>query len=444
MLIGYDSELLRDVFVSERMAEIFTFERTLQSWLDVEAALARAEARVGVIPQEAADEITRKAVAANLDLDELRAGLRETLHPVVPMVRLLTEACEGDLGGSIHWGATTQDIMDTGMVLQLRDASVLISAELTRIRAAAASLAERYRSAVMPGRTHGQHAVPITFGYKAAVWVDEADRHIEAFARAAEGIRVVQFGGAAGTLASVGSVGISIRHELAKELDLVEPRITWHVSRDRLTTYAYELASAALFVQRIAREVILLQGTDTSELAEPFHMGKVGSSTMPHKRNPVMCETIWSLAALAQDALRSIMTAAPQAHERDMAAWEIEWEAVPRLCVSTHQAFILAADVLEGLHVDVERMRANVDALNGLIMSEATMMRLAPHLGRQDAHDVVYDAAMRAYEENLSMIDLIREDPRLAGLDAAQNLAEPEAVIDAAERLVDDVLGRKA
>jgi 3-carboxy-cis,cis-muconate cycloisomerase len=253
MLIGYDSELLRDVFISERMAEIFTFERTLQSWLDVEAALARAEARLGVVPQEAADEITRKAVASNLDLDELRAGLRETLHPVVPMVRLLTAACEGDLGGSIHWGATTQDIMDTGMVLQLREASVLVAAELQRVRDAAAALALRHRSTVMPGRTHGQHAVPITFGYKAAVWVDEADRHIEAFARTAEGVRVVQFGGAAGTLASVGEVGIRIRHELAAELDLVEPRITWHVSRDRLTTYAYELASASLFVQRLAQ-----------------------------------------------------------------------------------------------------------------------------------------------------------------------------------------------
>jgi len=426
------------------MAAVFTFERTLQSWLDVEAALARAEARLGVVPQEAADEITRKAVASNLDLDALRAGLRETLHPVVPMVRLLAEACEGDLGGSIHWGATTQDIMDTGMVLQLREAAVLVAAELQRIRDAAAVLAERHRSTVMAGRTHGQHAVPITFGYKAAVWVDEAERHIAAFARAAEGARVVQFGGAAGTLASVGAVGIRIRHELARELDLAEPRITWHVSRDRFTDYAYELASAALFVQRIAREVILLQGTDTSELAEPFHMGKVGSSTMPHKRNPVMCETIWSLAALSQDAFRSIMTAAPQAHERDMAAWEVEWEAVPRLCVWVHQALFLAAEVLEGLHVDATRMRSNVDALQGLIMSEATMMRLAPHLGRQEAHDVVYDAAMRAYEEGLSMIDLVREDPRLAGLEAAQHLAEPEAVIDAAELLVDDVLGRNA
>jgi len=445
MRIGFDSDLLRDVYVSSTMAEIFAAERQLQAWLDVEAALARAEASLDLIPTAAAEEITRKAKAANLDLDAYRAGLRESLHPIVPMVRLLTAACDGDHGQYVHWGATTQDIMDTGMVLQLVAADELLLAELTRLRAAAATLAARYRSSIMPGRTHGQHAVPITFGYKAAVWVDELDRHLDAFTRASEAMRVVQFGGAAGTLASVGLSGIDVRRELAADLGLAEPRITWHVSRDRLVAYAFEHASVALFLQRLSREIALLQGTEMAEVAEPFHHGKVGSSTMPHKRNPVLCETVWSLAVLVQDTFRSLMTASVQQHERDMATWQIEWDAVPRLCVNSHQALIIAADVLEGLQVDEARMRANVELTNGLIMSESTMMRLAPSIGRQEAHDVVYDASMTAFEQGTSLAELIGADERVRAAlgDEADQLAAPETVVDAAEQLVDDVLGHR-
>ena len=440
MRIGFDSDLLRDVYLSPSMAELFAARRQLQAWLDVEAALARAQARLGLVPTTAAEEISRRAVADELDLDAYRAGLREALHPIVPMVRLLTAACEGDAGQYVHWGATTQDIMDTAMVLQLREANQLIARELTRCREASARLAARHRDDVMPGRTHGQHAVPITFGYKAAVWLDELDRHRVALERAAEDLRVVQFGGAAGTLASLGPDGLDVRRELAAELDLAEPRITWHVARDRLVALGGVQAGIALFLQRLSREVALLQGTEMAEVAEPFHHGKVGSSTMPHKRNPVLCETVFSLSVLVQDAYRTLMTASVQQHERDMATWQLEWDAVPRLWVYQHRALGLAADVLEGLHVDRDRMRANVELTDGLIMSESTMMRLAPSIGRQEAHDVVYDAAMAAFEERRPLADVVAADPRLAALEDARSLAQPESVVDAAGRLVDDVL----
>lgn len=443
MRIGFDSELFRDLYVSDAMAQVFAVDAQLQAWLDVEAALARAEARVGLIPQAAAEEISRKAVADVIDLDAYREDLRDTMHPIVPVVRLLAAACDDGHGQYVHWGATTQDILDTGVVLQLDRASGLLREQLLRVRGAAAALARTHRSDVMAGRTHGQHAVPITFGYKMAVYVDEFDRHLEGFDRAADAMRVVQFGGAAGTLASVGLEGIDVRRELAAELGLAEPRITWHVTRDRLLAYAFQLASIGLSLQRFSRMVITLQGNETAELAEPFHMGKVGSSTMPQKRNPVLCETIWSLCALVDDAFRSLMRGSVHEHERDMAAWQIEWEALPRLCVNIHHALSLAGEVLEGLHVDPARLRANVDITDGLIMSEAIMMRLAAKVGRQAAHDIVYEAAMEAHETGASMTDLLAADERLAGLDEATSLVDPGSVIEAAERLVDDVLAHE-
>jgi 3-carboxy-cis,cis-muconate cycloisomerase len=357
------------------------------------------------------------------------------------VVRLLSVACQDGHGQYVHWGATTQDILDTGLVLQLIQASALLRTELTRVRDAAAELARTHRSDVMPGRTHGQHAVPVTFGYKMALYVDEFDRHIANFDRVAAAVRVVQFGGAAGTLASVGRAGLAVRRELASELGLAEPAITWHIVRDRILDFAYHLTSVGLSLQRFSRMVITLQGNETGELAEPFHMGKVGSSTMPQKRNPVLCETMWSLCVLVEDAFRSLMRGSIHEHERDMAAWQLEWEALPRLCVNIHHALSIAGEVLEGLRVDPVRMRANVDMTNGLIMSEALMMRLAPHIGRQDAHDVVYDAAMEAFESGAGLIDLLRADERVDGLDAAQELTSPTSVIDAAEDLVDHVLG---
>ena len=330
--------------------------------------------------------------------------------------------------------------MDTGLVLQLRDAAAMLHTQLVAVRDAAAELARTHRSALMPGRTHGQHAVPITFGYKMAVWVDELDRQLAGLDRATEQAMVVQFGGACGTLASVGAVGLDVRRELAAELDLDDPAITWHVTRDRLLDLVFQLTSVAIGLKRFSRMVITLGGNETAELAEPFHHGKVGSSTMPHKRNPVLCETIWSAAVLVEDGFRSMMTAAVQEHERDMASWQVEWEALPRLCTNAHHALTLTVEVLEGLTVREARMRTNVDATDGLIMSEALMMRLAPHLGRQDAHDVVYDAAMAAQDGQGSLLDLVQLDERVASLAEATQLVDPAALVDGAEAQVDHVL----
>lgn len=443
MRIGYGSALFEDVYTSPEMAAIFSAESQIQAWLDVESGLARAQARLGLVPQAAADEITRHAVASAIDVGAYTAGLAATVHPIMPLVGLLARACQGDAGEYVHWGATTQDIMDTGLVLQLRRAATLIDRDVAKLHDKLAALALEHRSTVMAGRTHGQHAVPITFGYKVAVWLDEVRRMRCALASAAAEVSVVQFAGAAGTLASLGPVGLEVRRELATELDLEVTPIAWHTSRDRLVSFAFQVCSIASLCRKIAGEIATLQRTEMGELEEPFHMGKIGSSTMPHKRNPMFSEIVWSIGALVTDTFAGVQQAALQQHERDMCAWQIEWDAIPRLLVLAHRSVMLMGQVLDGLMVDRERMLANLELTGGLISSEAVMMALASHVGRQRAHQMVYDLAMRSAEDGVSFSKLLAESPDLQDPEVASDIQaalDPRAVIAAAELQVDAVV----
>jgi 3-carboxy-cis,cis-muconate cycloisomerase len=424
------------------MDRIFGYENEVQRWLDFEAALARAEARHGLIPAAAAEEISRKARVELLDLDELRHGIRDAVHPIVPLVRLLGALCEGDTGEYVHWGATTQDVIDTGLVLRLREAEAVISRDLSRLVDVLTERAQAHRTTAMAGRTHSQQAIPITFGYKLAVWVDELTRHRRTLEDLRPGTFVGQFGGATGTLASIGPVGLAVRADLMRELGLAEPAITWHVARDRLVHFAFVLGLVAASLQRAAAEIITLQRTEVGELAEPSHLGKVGSSTMPHKRNPVYCESMWTLGELVRNDVRTGLSSLGSLHERDKAVYTLEVDYLPRVCRHTHRLLELALQVFEGLTVDAERMRANIDRGDGGIFSEHVMMTLARRIGRQRAHDIVYEVAMEAYERRAHLRDALAAHPVVAEAlapDELQALFTLGPAVETAALMVDEV-----
>jgi len=443
-----DSSYLKDLFGTDALRQVFSDRQQLKGWLDFEAALARAEAAVGLVPPEAAAEITRKAQAGLIDLPALHEGVNFTGHPLISLVRQLTDLCDGEAGRYVHWGATTQDVTDTGLMLQAKAAHGIILRDLRVLAGVLADLARRERDTLMPGRTHGQHATPITFGFKVAVWVDEVRRHIERMEQAAPRILVGEFAGASTTLASVGAdpaQALEIQRLLMQDLGLGVPAIGWHAARDRFAEFGGVLAMIAATMGKIAHEVILLQKSEVMELEEPHHHGKIGSSTMPHKRNPMLCEGVVAQARLArslQAALLESMGAAE--HERDWSAVHAEWAAVPEISLLAGASVAQTLDVIRGLIVYPDNMRRNVDALHGLILSEAVMLKLGEHVGRQVAHDIVYEAAMAAFEQCRPLRDLLLADERvMEHLSPAQidESLRPEAYTGLAGVFVDRVAG---
>ena len=425
---------------TREMDEIFSHRHEVQRWLDFEAALARAEARNGVIPPEAADEITAKAEVSNMDLEAMQRDIREAVHPIVPLVRQLADACDGDAGQYVHWGATTQDVLDTGLVLRLREAEALITRDLRQLVERLSSHARAHRDTPMAGRTHFQHAVPITFGYKLAVFVDELERHNRAIEMLRDEVYVGQFGGGAGTLASVGPVGLAVRRDLCGELRLGEPAITWHVARDRFSHLTFVFAMVAATIQRMAAEIIALQRTEIAEVFEPFHTGKIGSSTMPHKRNPSISEALWTLGEVVRNDVRSGLSALGSVHERDKAVYSVEVDYVPRICRHVHRMLEVALGITEGLLVDEVRMRANLELSGGALFSEQVMMTLAERIGRQRAHEALYEIAMAAHDEGVHLREALVGNPLLTDAftdDELRALFDAGPLIEPAALMVD-------
>jgi len=438
-----DSPFLQDLYGTDEMRTVFSAESLLQKWLDVEAALAQAEADFGVIPAQAAEEIARQARAERLDSARIKLWVDQTVHPIVPIIRALQAACQSDAGEYIHWGATTQDIMDTATILQIKEALRIFRKRLNELAAALASLARDYHDTLMPGRTHGQHALPITFGYKVAVWLAEVQRHITRLDQLEPRLLVGQLGGASGTLASLGEKALPVQQRMMEILGLKPPLITWHTARDNLAEYASLLAMIAATLGKIAHEIISLQHTELAEVEEPFYLGKVGSSTMPHKRNPMVCEAIHALSRLVLRLAPSAWDAMIQEHERDWSSDHIEWAYIPEISIYTDGALSLTVGVISGLHVYPERMRKNLDLTDGLILSEAVMLALSPHLGRQSAHEIVYRCSMQAYDENRSFAEILNNNPTVTSYLTAEQidaLLNPSEYIGLASVLVDRVL----
>jgi 3-carboxy-cis,cis-muconate cycloisomerase len=442
----FDLGLYRDMFGTAEMRAVFSDGGFLARCLEVEAALARAQAGLGLIPAAVAREISDKAKPGILDLERLKRETEVVGYPILPLVKQLAAACAGDAGRYVHWGATTQDIMDSALVLQLRDALDLIESELAAVSAALESLARRYRDAPMAGRTHLQQALPITFGFKAAVWRAPLERHRERLAELRPRVLVGQFGGAAGTLASLGDKGLAVRAALMRELELAEPAITWHVARDGLAEAVLFTGLVTGSLAKIATDVMLMMATELGEAFEPFEHGRGGSSTMPQKRNPISSELIVACAKLVRQHCALMLDAMVQDFERATGPWHAEWIALPESFIATAGALRQAKLMLAGLTVDAERMQRNLGMTSGLIVAEAVMMGLAPKLGRQVAHDVVYDACRAAAESGRPLLELIAANPQAAphfSRAELERLLDPRNYLGSAGAMVDRSLGSK-
>jgi 3-carboxy-cis,cis-muconate cycloisomerase len=411
----FDSFLFRDMFGTPDMRVIFSDEGFVERVVRTEIALAAAEATVGVIPTDMAQAIASRCTHSTLDHQRLRADTENVGYPILPIVRQLSEQA-GAAGGFIHWGATTQDVVDTATMLQCRDGLALIARALDELRAHLRDLATAHRDTVTAGRTHLQHAVPVTFGFRVAVWLSALDRHAQRLHAVRDRDLMVQFGGAAGTLASLGPGhdALAVRTALAAELDLRDPIITWHVARDGLSEIVWLLAAIGASVGKIGADVAMMCSTEFGELAEPFVPGRGASSTMPQKRNPISSELMVAAAKLLRDKSSAMLDATMQDFERATGPWHVEWAVLP-------EAFLLAASTLHqasfaiaGLSVDVDRMRSNLDLSRGLIVAEAAMMALAPLLGRQEAHHTVYEACRRAIDNDTDLATELRDDPAIA------------------------------
>ncbi|GAK03024.1 LOW QUALITY PROTEIN: adenylosuccinate lyase [Geomicrobium sp. JCM 19037] len=438
-----DSELLRGIYVSEEMREIFSDDQLLQKWVNSWIALAKAEAEVGIIPKEAADEIEKNADVSKFDKVAIREGIVDTTHPLIVQIRHFTKMVGGKASGYIHWGATTQDIMDTAVVLQMKDAQILLEKQLRSLLDQLLKLAKEHESTVMPGRTHGQHALPITLGYKIAIWADEIGKHLDRLEDGKKRYLVGSLGGAAGTLASIHEDVMFNKHFV----NLINnPTITWHVQRDGLAEFSSIIAMISGTIGKIANEIINLQKSEIGEIEEGFKMGQVGSSTMPHKRNPMICEYVVGLTRLVQRNASLSLMHDPR-HERDMTFWTTEWSYIPQICMLTSGGIEQMTGVLNRWIVYPDNMERNLNQLQGLIVSENLMLSLGEFVGRDTAHDLIYDVSMKAFEENQPLADIAVKDSRITEHISEQeirNLLDPKSYIGLSKTFVDRVHKRWA
>jgi 3-carboxy-cis,cis-muconate cycloisomerase len=438
-----DSAIFQHMFGTQPMRDLFSDRALVRNYLVVEAALASAQAKVGVIPADAARAIC--SVASTLDVDEarLRAETEIVGYPILPLVRQLAAAA-GEAGRYVHWGATTQDIMDSATVLQVREALDVIDGELIQLQENLSALARTHRDTPMAGRTHLQQALPVTFGYKAAVWLSGIDRHRERLAQLRPRVLVGSFGGAAGTLASLGADGLAVHDALCDELGLGRSPITWHVARDALAEAVGFLGLVTGSLAKIATDIMLMMSTEFGEVAEPFVEGRGASSTMPQKRNPISCELIVANAKAVRQKAGLMLDAMASDFERATGPWHLEWMAIPESFVYAAGACHQANFMLAGLYVDAARMRKNLDMTAGLIVAEAVMMAAAPAIGRQRAHDVVYDACRVALQEGKSLADILERVPEIAdalgGKAGIARCCDPANYLGACGQMVDRVL----
>lgn len=393
--------------------DLFTLEASWQSWLDVEAALAIAEAEVGVVPQDAADIIASKSRVELLDRDNIFEGLRRTGHQLVPVVWELTRICGEDAGKYVHWGATTQNIVQTGDLLLLRKAHGIFLGQIGTILTAMADLAERTSDMALPGRTHGQHAVPATFGLKVAVWIDELSRHVDRLRGAEPRIFQALLGGAAGTMASFGEQGPEIQRRMAHHLGMRPMVVPSRTIGDHQAEYVSLLGLLAATCSKIGREIYTLMKQEFGEVEEPVPPGTVGSSTMPQKRNPILSQDVVAAAAQVRALVPLAMEAMMTEHEADRTTSLMIRRALQQACEQTGDILERVRMLMEGLEVFPERMRRNLDLSDGLIMAEALMLSLGEHVGRQTAHDVVYEAAQAAARDKTSFRDLLSKDAEI-------------------------------
>ena len=405
----FDSEFYQNSWGTPEMRAVFDDKRRYQRWLDIEAALARVQAELGVIPAEAAREITAKADLERIDLDYVKAELSRTQHSLVPLLRGLQKVCEGGWGEYIHFGPTTQDIEDTGGVLELKEAWTIILRDMRAVEERLMDLARRHRDTLMCGRTHGQQALPITLGLKFAVWLSEIHRGIQRLNEMSGRLFVAMLHGGAGSMAGLGEKSQQTLEGWALELGLQVPDVGWGNSRDRLGEYVGVLSLTAAGLGKISNEIFCLSRSEVGEMAEGLPDGYVGSSTMPHKRNPEISEMVVALSRVVRSHLPATLESVDCVNERDTRSWRIDWWSLPQVSLAMSAMLSMTIKLLDGLEIDERRMLENLDMLHGLLLSEGLMFALGKAIGKQTAHHVIGEACMRVYKQKRPIADVLME-----------------------------------
>lgn len=426
---------------------LWTDTATLQAWLDVEVALAQAQAGLGIVPADAAATIAQHGQAAQFDVQRLADDIAFAQHPLVPVLHQFEALCGEPAAGYLHWGATTQNIFDTANALQMHRSQALLDGQLQAAIAALSALALTHQATPMAGRTHGQHALPMTLGFKLAGWIDELDRDRQRLQTRVATSFVACMGGAIGSFAALGPAGREVERRLAARLGLQPAGLPMRASYDRAADYITALGLLAGTAQKIAQDVVFLQRTEIGEMAEAFHMGKVGSSTMAQKRNPSTALLLVSLARMLRARVPPALEAMVRLDEGDSSATNVTDTLLPELAIIAVSVAETLARLAQGLVVDTAAMRRNLDLTRGLIAAEAAMMQLTQWMGRHDAHRLLYEAAQRTHAEGLPFIEAIAQHPLLAGralpaavaqaLDAPRYVGESEAITAETVRRVD-------
>jgi 3-carboxy-cis,cis-muconate cycloisomerase len=410
--------LFDQLFSYGALEQILSDESRVKGMLRFEAALATAEARTGVIPESSARKITEHCRTENFDLSAIAKQAAQAGNIAIPVVKMLTEAVarqDKDAARFVHWGVTSQDVVDTGFLLQLRDAMTLIERDLAQLTETLAALAAQHRMTPVVARTWMQQALPTTFGFIVAGWLDAALRHRRRWMEIRSRVLTLQFGGAAGTLAALGNRGPEVAKALAEELQLTLPPAPWHAHRDRFVEAAAFFGLLTGTLGKIARDISLYTQTEVAELFEPTGEGRGGSSTMPHKRNPVTCAVVLAASIRLPGLVSAMLSAMPQEHQRGLGGWHAEWETLPEIVRLAGGALQHLAEMLPHLEVDPDRMRQNLDGTKGLIFAEAVGMALAVRMGKMPAHLLVAAACKKARAENRHLKEVLREDSGLRG-----------------------------
>jgi len=438
-----DSRIFGNIFSSDAMRHVWSDENRTAKYVEIEKALAIVQGRLGIIPKEAAAEIVRNCDFAKIDMEKLRVQTERIGYPILGVVSQINALCRDKLGEYCHWGATTQDITDTATVMQIREGLAIVDADLKAISAALAKLARQYRDTPIVGRCNLQQAIPVTFGYKMATILAAVERHRERLEQLRPRVLVGEFGGACGTLASIEKGAMETQAGLMAELGLGQPIIAWHTVRDNIAEVGCFLGLVGGTLGKVSMDVKLLMQTEVAEVYEPFAHGRGSSSTMPQKRNPISSLYIHAAVAVVRQHAASLMEAMVADHERSTGPWEIEWIVLPEAFCLMAGALKQTRYVLEGLEVDVAKMRSNIDLTNGLVMSEAVMMGLGRALGRETAHDLVYDICRDAIKQNKPLLDLLAANAEISKhLDRAAlaKLCDPVNYLGQAGVMVDRVL----
>ncbi|EAJ5680851.1 adenylosuccinate lyase [Campylobacter lari] len=443
----FDMRLLQDSWSTPAMRAIFSEENRIQKWLDVEAALAKAQAKLGIIPNEAAIEIAKKAHYKFMDMDFIFAEFKKTKHPLVPTVRGLEKACENGLGEYVHFGVTTQDIIDTGLVLQFKEAMTLIKQDLKDIAKNLAKIAKEHKNTAMMGRTLALQALPITFGHKVAIWLSELNRHYERIIELEKRLYVGLIVGAVGTKASLSDKANEVEKLTLESLGLEVPDISWQPARDRFIELGYVLGNINATFNKIAHQLLILAHNEIDEIAEPFGKGQVGSSTMPHKRNPAVSENAVTVSNALRANIAILSDIERHEHERDGQVWKMEWKLLPEAFLMLSVVLANMKFVFDDLEVKKDKMLKNLDTLNGFVLAERVMFALSDHYGKQHAHEIVYENAMRGIENHKTFKEVLLEDELVSKVLSEKDidtLMDATTYVGYAPKLVDEFLEKIA